>query len=342
MKAPWQMSSSEEFTLEFNGIAVENGEMDITDLAPSLLAFSRLCTEANQTLNGERAAVSVRVRADLKRGSFGIDIHLIQNTIEQIRSLLGTTQIKDLKSILDTLGVLGDDVIKIGGGLGVLGLIGIAKRIGHGKPSLIEKDEAATRVVYNNATLFVDSGAWEMYQRADVRNDLETLTNPLRRDGIEELRFKKGQRKTNQIRRDDLSGFTVNLPEGTEITPDEGDVLSDDIQPRTWQVRQITFDPDLKTWRFWEGKAHIRAAMLDADFVKSVDRGEKIIRGGDFLRVEARVIVRRTKDGESNPSYEIVKVRGVISQPKLPLKTQVSTEETQRHNETPPTISEYE
>jgi hypothetical protein len=313
------MSTSEEFTLEFDGEAVQTGEMDVNDLAPSLLSFSRLCTETNAELNGDHATISVRVRADFKRGSFGVDVHMVQSVVEQIKILLGTTQVKDVKDILDTLGAMADDLEKIA--IPALGLFGIAKYIGHQKVKSAEKTGPGTRIeLSNNAVFLVDPAAWALYQRPQVKDDLEKFTAPLRRDGFDEIRFKKDKRVTAEITKGDaLEGFTAS-PADTDVPVELGEILSEDEQERTWRIRQVQFDPKLTVWRFFEGDAHIRATMLDEDFIGQVLRHEQVFGNGDFLRVRVRVTTRRADDGSSNVSYSILKVLAVIVQPELPMK----------------------
>lgn len=49
--------SEARFSLIFRGLAVDNGEIDVHDLAPALLAVGDLLQAANQAINGEQAAV---------------------------------------------------------------------------------------------------------------------------------------------------------------------------------------------------------------------------------------------------------------------------------------------
>jgi len=42
--------------LKYDGPSVDNKEMDISDLAPSLLSLSELIKEVNKNVNGDKAA----------------------------------------------------------------------------------------------------------------------------------------------------------------------------------------------------------------------------------------------------------------------------------------------
>lgn len=60
------------FSLIFEGRAVDNGEIDVQDLAPSLLALGALIQAANAELNGQAARVAVKLQTT-RSGSFQVD-----------------------------------------------------------------------------------------------------------------------------------------------------------------------------------------------------------------------------------------------------------------------------
>ena len=61
--------SKTDFKISYGGPAVENGTMDVSDLAPALLAVGEIFREINKELNGERAEVKTNVVA-VKEGCF--------------------------------------------------------------------------------------------------------------------------------------------------------------------------------------------------------------------------------------------------------------------------------
>ena len=58
----------------YNGPAVDDGEMDVGQLASSLLAFGKLIENADAIITGEAGRVRVRVQSDVRRGSFDVGI----------------------------------------------------------------------------------------------------------------------------------------------------------------------------------------------------------------------------------------------------------------------------
>ena len=78
--------SEANFSLKLIGPALDDGEIDVHDLAPALLAMGDLFQAANTAINGERAKASVKVRAT-SRGSFEVDLTLIQTLKESVKTL---------------------------------------------------------------------------------------------------------------------------------------------------------------------------------------------------------------------------------------------------------------
>ena len=70
----WSKSELDEFTVKFNGKAVESNKMDAEELATSLLGISAILDESNAILNGQYSKLLVKVRSSFRPGSFIVDI----------------------------------------------------------------------------------------------------------------------------------------------------------------------------------------------------------------------------------------------------------------------------
>lgn len=59
--------SDANFSLIFEGTFAENGEIDIKDLVPSLMALGDLIQAANAEINGEKARIAVKLQATKRK-----------------------------------------------------------------------------------------------------------------------------------------------------------------------------------------------------------------------------------------------------------------------------------
>ncbi|MBC2728608.1 hypothetical protein [Desulfosporosinus sp.] len=76
--------STYELTIAYDGSALQDGTMDVRELAPALLAFGNLLEEANKELNGSNSKMQFLVKTDFKAGSFHVDFEIIRTLGAQI------------------------------------------------------------------------------------------------------------------------------------------------------------------------------------------------------------------------------------------------------------------
>ena len=98
------MSNLAKARIAYVGSALENGEMEVRELVPALLAFSDLVEYANRALGGEQK-IKIKLNQDsLKHGSFDITFLLDTTIIEQAKNFFGFSSQVSLDTILSSLG----------------------------------------------------------------------------------------------------------------------------------------------------------------------------------------------------------------------------------------------
>lgn len=80
--------STAHFRITYDGPALDSHEMDVRDLAPSLLAVADLCEAAGQAIYGRSSKMAVNVRASFRTGSFGVDLSVGQNALQHVMAWL--------------------------------------------------------------------------------------------------------------------------------------------------------------------------------------------------------------------------------------------------------------
>ena len=119
-----------KFSLKYEGKALDNHTIGLSDLANSLFALDNLLSETNKILNDSQIKFRVEVKP-FEQGSFTIFFNIIQPVFEQISSLIANNpdRFKDANTILYYL--FGSSV---GGGL--VGLFELYKILKGEKPSI--------------------------------------------------------------------------------------------------------------------------------------------------------------------------------------------------------------
>jgi hypothetical protein len=234
--------SQARFTLIFRGPAVDNGEIDVQDFAPALLAVGDLIQAANEVINGHKATVAVKVRAT-SEGSFEVDLALWQQIVDSIftyahvhrHGIAAANNLADL--ILKACTAAGF----AGGGL--LALIRFLKRR---KPDKNE-ERGGDVIIHVGDTYFVTNReAVQLAEDIAVRNHARRLVSTLERDGIESISARRPGGEELKITREDVPAFDV---------PDtEEEELQNEVRRMTLQIISLSFKEDNK-WRLTDGAA---------------------------------------------------------------------------------------
>lgn len=296
------MSTSKKvITIAYCGPAVDNGTMDVRDLAPALLAFSDFIEDANKIINNDDSRVSVRVNADFARGSFEVQLAVIKTIAQQLQALWNDSG-ADADTILALLGFsvaakkygLIDLIKEIAG----RAIKSIAKSVEQPGKSLIS-------IEGDNNVIVVDSKVADLYQSSAIRQNIGKVISPVKQDGINAF----------EIRGENENGAKV----AKQITKEEGDFfetkehakdMTNVTRQSVWgKVLNVSFE-DLK-WKLSLGDAKIYATLDDAVFKEKMDKHEVWFEKGDMLKILLETTQVIKADGDITNQYTILKVEEV-------------------------------
>ncbi len=295
-------TSKKVITIAYCGPAVDNGTMDIRDLAPALLAFSDFITGANKVLNNDSSQISVRVNADFRQGSFEIHLAVIKTLAQQMQDLWNASGV-DAGEILALLGlcVAADKE----------GLIDLIKEIGGRvvKAIVESKEQPGKSIFYikgDHNVILADSKVAKLYKDTSTMKNIGKVLSPLQQDGIDafEIREKRASpQAAKRITKEDSRYFeTVEDSPLTYVTAQS-----------VWvKVLSVSFE-DLK-WKLQTGEQKIFAAMNDADFQKRMDKHQVWFGKDDKLKVLLETTQELNKRGDIINQYAILKVEDVFHQ----------------------------
>ena len=304
---------SAEFSVAYDGPAVQDGSMDVKELAPALLALGTLCEDANRLLNSDRAKIAVRVQA-MQPGSFHVSLDVLQH----ITTVLGKEGVENAKSILELLGLI------VGGGgiIGVLKLIRLLKG-GRATGATLESGDIQINIEGDNNTVLINKNTKRLYDSPEVRKGIADVVRPLQREGVEEFYVKDADQIVERIRKEEC-GYYSNIPTETSLEIPDEDVLE---YEGIYRIEKLSFAERFK-WTFVDVNSEMtfNATMSDDDFQDKMEAGKISFRNGDRLRLRIRRRTTQVAPGKNaKTSFEVVEVlehypapqqRSLLSPPK--------------------------
>lgn len=269
--------SGENFKVVFNGPAVDDGDIDVRDLAPALLALGDIFQSASDVLNGDRVKTSVKVRATAQ-ACFEVDLTVAQSTFEYVKTLVDFASdsrevITDAKSLTELI-LNGGKIL----GFGVLGLIGLLKWLDGRKPDKIERTDVGTRIHIGDVNYVIDPRTLALAESHEVRTHVKKFASAVSPGRINEIAAVHSGEKVS-IKPEDVPSFDLPAPQDEE--------LSNEVRKMNLQIISLSFKDDNK-WRVTDGADPFSAAIEDEDFQKKVDNSEISFSKGDYLVCEVR------------------------------------------------------
>lgn len=297
--------STATFQIVYDGPALASHEMEVRDLAPALLALGDLFDEANATLNGKKAKVSVAVKGSFKTGCFAIDLTVVQSLAQQAKDFFSG---ESVTAALNLAGVLG---------LGYTGSKGVFQLI------LWVRNRSITRVeLVDNGTakVFCDSDCFEterevieLFRNWRLRKAFQDVVyTPLQKPGIEYFAVRQ------QV--NDFAVATTQSSDAFIVPEQEEEYIDESERIASLQLVNIALREENK-WRFFDGAATFYASVTDDNFLNRIDLNQERFGKGDILKV--RIKERKTLAGEQlKAEYEVVEVlehRYAGTQLRLPI-----------------------
>jgi len=178
--------SSIQFSVAFEGDPFENGEIDVNDLAPALLALGDVVQSANLALNGDRADARLKLRATQK-GSFDALLNLDVSWVADMLDVVSAHP--DRMVAAERLAEL---LLKGGAIVGgtTYGLFKVLTVLRGRKPDKVEETPKGTEITINQTIILVEPETVRLLEDRKTREAVEKFGNEaLKIEGLKQVRI---------------------------------------------------------------------------------------------------------------------------------------------------------
>lgn len=294
----------ERIHIAYCGAAVDNGYMDVKDLAPALLAFGDLVREANKIANADASNITVYVDSNFQQGSFEITLDAVQTIGEQIRNLFFSNQTYTLREVLDVLG--------LAAGLTGANVLELIRWLQNRKVTKVERLEDDKARIYSKEEYYdISVLGFNIFRSVKARENIEKLISPLKTEGISRFEVRHSNGEKQCIKEDEVAFYAVPTEENQIETVET-------TQKCVVSVVSVNFENGLK-WRFSMDSLNtfkIYAIVQDEDFYKQVEDGKIAFYKGMSLLVDLRIKQILSSTGHLKTEYFVLKVHRIIDSSK--------------------------
>ena len=266
--------------------------MEVRDLAPALLALGQAFDRANGLLNGDRASVSLSIRAT-RPGSFELVLFL-----EQVLEGAGDILTGDLFTSAANL-----TEIMAGSPILGAGLFTLLKRLRGRKPNVSPQQPDGVVFEAENIRIVVPTEVARLYSDKPIRDQLEAFVRPLLKEGVERVVFRRGPTELESVRREEAEYFKAEA-ESTNKT----EYI---IPSQRLQITSLVFSKKGK-WRLSDGANVHWYAMEDVDFATEIQQGRRFGKN-DILVCEVLMTQRMDETSKLKLEYSVMRVLQHIS-----------------------------
>lgn len=306
------MGKTAKARIAYVGKSLTNGEMDVKDLAPALIAFADLVESAHHALGGEENIRVLLNQDSLKKGSFDITMILDMGVLDQVKLFAGMIRESGLSDLMDVLG-WGKNIAEVGGM--VVGIFALVKKVrGRELTKINRKDHIAEIELDDGTIITTNSKTLKVFLDAKCRLNIEKVVQPVKNEGIDKFEIRDPENPETKEAIESIGKKEVvyfKAPPQASFK-DEQLTTPKDME-LTVKITSVNFKKGHK-WQLTDGTNTFWASIQDEKFVESVDEGEISFTNGDMMKIRYHV-EQSIKNGNLTSEYIITEVLDIIKKP---------------------------
>jgi hypothetical protein len=272
--------------------------MDVKELAPALLAIGDLFTQANRIVNPPGSDAYVTVRADIKPGSFPVDLQVVQGFAETFKQALISDWATAAVNLV-TIVLLGKESV-----------VWLGKQLKGQRPKrAVTLQNGRVRLELPSGDVIeVPADVARVYNDHFARTSLRKALRPLEREGIDVFQVRRDGTVIHEVSKSEIAYFSPSL---------EAEVITASEREAALEVLKPALKGDY-TWMFSDGTSTFHADMGDSEFLEEVASGLAFSKGM-ILKVKLRSETTRDEEG-LHTHHIVMEVDGIVPRVKqLPL-----------------------
>jgi len=284
------------------------GEVDVFNLAPTLLALGELIQESNRLLNPNGQEISVNVKP-FSEGSFIVDLSMYPlSHYQQLLDFFTPHSLEELKTLLEIIGL-------IAGGTAAT-TVGAVKAIKflRGKPKAIEelKPGEYRYTSQDDRSITVNGSVKTLLSNSSITNNIYKIYTPLnvqaRIDDVKTY-LKESEDTAVTVERSEIPSFR-EYAEPAPALPEPAETTRENTQVGVFlNPKRGAFGNDPKDWSFWRGDGEVLTATIkDQRFLAQIESGEIRPNHSDLLTVTLLEKQKVRGTAVQKPTYEILEV----------------------------------
>lgn len=304
------MTKIERARIAYSGPALENGAMDIRELAPSLLAFASLIENANKAIGSEHQVRILLNQDSFRRGSFDITTIIQYPLLEQAKLFIAAADASGLTSLMTVLG-WGTSTKEA-----ISGIFSLIKTIRNRTIKKAKYDEDSNKVELHLADgdiVITTKNTMKVFVNVNCREAIEKVMTPLHTEGIDSFELRNPNTPNNRIPIESIQKEEAVYFKSPPAAQTEAKEKLPE-QEITVKITSINFEKGNK-WRLTDGNNTFWAKIQDNVFLDKVENGELSFTNGDMLRI--RYYIQQTvKNNNLSSEYIVTKVLELRKRPE--------------------------